>query len=607
MKHFLAHFILCLNVLPAMLHAAAPLKPNVIVVIVDDSGYGDIGAHGNKLVKTPHLDRLHKESARLTDFHVDPTCSPTRAALMTGKYAHRVKVWHTIAGGNHLEASQKTMADIFRFNGYRTGMFGKWHLGANLPYRPIDRGFDEWIGQGDGGAGTTDDFFFNDRVNDHYLHNGEWKQIDGWSEEVFFRKAQEFIRSSKKNNQPFFAYLATYSPHSPITLPAPEIVKKYQSSVDANTAYFLAAIEKIDTYIGDLRATLEAENLARDTIVIYLTDNGGTYGTKVFNAGMRGKKGDVYDGGHRVPCFIHWPGGEICHGQDISSLHAHIDLLPTLIDLCALKTPNPIDFDGESFLPSLKNPATPPRERTLIVERQRTHIAQKNTGCAVMHGPWRLVDNTQLHNLKNDPAQQTNLFSAQPEIVTKLRTEYETYWQSVSPEDRQRPITIIGEPRDAEVHLHSSDWYLPQAPWNHMLVARGTAACGDWNIRAHADGNYQFEVRRWPREAKATLAGIPNFQKTIDAWDASGPKPDLLYGSKNTRFKALPVAFVRLTIGDNIQITPALETAEHITFTTALKADTTYQVTAELLDTKKKRLSGAYYVYGKKSPPSPAK
>jgi arylsulfatase A-like enzyme len=588
------------------LSMAALLKPNVLVVMVDDAGYGDVGAHGNSVIQTPHLDRLHKESVRLTDFHVDPTCSPTRAALLTGKYSHRVKVWHTIAGGNHLEASEKTMADIFRFNGYRTGMFGKWHLGSNLPYRPMDRGFDEWIGQGDGGTGTTDDHFLNDRVNDQFLHDGEWTQMAGWAEEVFFRKAQDFIRVSKKQNQPFFAYIATYSPHAPITLPDTEVVKKFAKSVDPQTAFFFAAMEKIDSYIGDLRATLAAENLARDTIVIYLTDNGGTYGTKIFNAGMRGQKGNVYDGGHRVPCFIHWPGGEICQGQDVTSLHAHIDLFPTLIDLCGLKLPSPIDFDGKSLLPSLKKSAAAVGERTLIVERQRTLLAQKGKGCAVMNGPWRLVDDRELYNIKSDPAQQRNVIAEQQDVVTKLRKDYEAYWQNVSPQDRQRPVSIIGDPRDAEIFLHSSDWYVPRPPWNHEHVASGPATCGDWLLRPCGDGDYQFEVRRWPREAKAALAGVPQIRKTIDAWDAAGPKPDLLYGSKNTRFRSLPVAFVRLTIGDDVQILPTEQGAESATFTAHLKTQRSYQVSAELLDRKKQRLAGAYYVYGKKAAPSPS-
>ena len=178
----------------ASLKAAPQKKPNVILIITDDQGYGDIGAHGNALIQTPNMDQLHAESVRFTNFHVDPTCSPTRGALMSGKYSHRARVWHTIAGGNHLRANEITMADVFRASGYRTGMFGKWHLGSNYPYRPIDRGFDEWLGQGDGGTGTTDDYFTNDRVNDHYLHNGAFEFRPGYAPDVFYDAAIDYIR-----------------------------------------------------------------------------------------------------------------------------------------------------------------------------------------------------------------------------------------------------------------------------------------------------------------------------------------------------------------------------------------------------------------------------
>jgi arylsulfatase A-like enzyme len=169
-------------------------------------------------------------------------------------------------------------------------MFGKWHLGSNLPYRPIDRGFDEWLGKGDGGVGTTDDYFFNDRVNDHFIHNGERDQpIAGWEDEVFFNSAINFIRSSKKAEKPFFVYLPTYSVHHPVALPDPSRADDYKKKVDAGLAFFFASIEKVDAQIGRLRATLAEEGLDRDTILIFMTDNGGTQGVKLFNAGMQGK------------------------------------------------------------------------------------------------------------------------------------------------------------------------------------------------------------------------------------------------------------------------------------------------------------------------------
>ena len=233
---------LCVLLLACVATVVAGEKPNVILIITDDQGYGDISAHGNPLIQTPHMDQLHAESVRFTNFHVDPTCAPTRGALMSGKYSHRAKVWHTIAGGNHLRAGQMTIADVFKASGYRTGMFGKWHLGGNYPYRPMDRGFEEWLGQGDGGTGTTDDYFTNDRVNDHYLHNGEFEYRPGYAPDVFYDAAIDYIRGQDDEQQPFFVYLSTYIPHNPHTLADRKWADKYMPEVDPKVAYFFAAI-----------------------------------------------------------------------------------------------------------------------------------------------------------------------------------------------------------------------------------------------------------------------------------------------------------------------------------------------------------------------------
>lgn len=339
------------------------------------------------------------------------------------------------------------MADIFRANGYRAAMFGKWHLGSNLPYRPIDRGFDEWLGQGDGGTGTTADHFLNDRVNDHYLHNGEWRQIEGWAPEVFFNATIEFARESKKRDKPFFTYLATYLPHTPITLPDSTWADDHKDKVNPNTAYFFTAIERIDSMIGRLREALAAEDLARDTILIFLTDNGGTLGVSLFNAGMRGGKGEVYDGGHRVPCFIHWPAGNIRQGEDITALNAHIDILPTLADLCRLKLPDKPDFDGRSFAPQLMDSSADVPERTLFVEFQRNFSPVKWENSAGMTTRWRLIDNRELYDIKADPGQKRNIIADHPDVADGIRKEFETYWKRVTPGDRDRAVFIVGDHR----------------------------------------------------------------------------------------------------------------------------------------------------------------
>ena len=580
--------------------AASRPGPNILVILVDDMGYGDIAAHGNPVIRTPHLDQLHAQSVRLSDFHVDPTCAPTRAALLTGRYAHRVKVWHTVAGGNHLRAEELTMAEICRANGYRTALFGKWHLGSNLPYRPIDRGFDEWLGQGDGGTGTTDDHFLNDRVDDHYLHNGEWTRIDGWAPDVFFNAAVDFIRGHKQDDRPFFISLCTYVPHSPHTLPDASWADVYTDKVDRKTAFFLAGIEKIDARIGDLRAAIAAEGLDRDTLLIFLTDNGGTAGVNIFNAGMRGKKADVYDGGHRVPFFIHWPAGGLRHGADVASLNAHLDVLPTLVELCGLELPRNVDFDGRSFRGPLLDAHAELPDRTLFVERQRTLKPEKWSGAAGMTSRWRLVDNHELYDINQDPGQQHNVIADHPDVVARMRADFETYWATVTPGDRDRAEFIVGDDRDPETFLHSSDWSLSDPPWNHASVAAGLARAGDWRIRAARAGRYRFEVRRWPREANAPLAGVPEIRKSVDAWDAGGPKPDLIYGDTATKFSPLPIAAVRLTVGVSARTLPVAPDAREVSFDFDLEQDRSLAVKAELLDSAGQVLAGGYYVYCQK-------
>lgn len=377
-------------------NALAKALPNVVLVITDDQGYGDLSYYGNPLLETPNMDKIAQQSVRFSDFHVDPTCAPTRGALMTGKYAHRAGVWHTISGGNHLRASEITMADVFKQAGYSTALFGKWHLGSNYPYRPMDRGFDEWLGQGDGGTGTTDDWFDNDRVNDYYWHNGERVKREGFATDVFFDSAISYIQEQHKRKQPFFVKLSTYLPHGPHTLPDFSLKDKFKGKVSNYVAQFLASVERVDSNIGKLEQALENLNLTDNTIFIFMTDNGAASGVSLYNANMRGEKGWVYEGGHRVPFFIRWPNGKLKHGHDVEQLTSHIDVLPTLIDLAGLKNTTPIDFDGRSFKAQLTNPFYVLPNRTLFVETQRRLKPKQWEKTAGMMHKWRLIDNKEL-------------------------------------------------------------------------------------------------------------------------------------------------------------------------------------------------------------------
>ncbi len=570
--------------------ASALQQPNVILVITDDQGYGDLSCHGNPILETPNMDKLHAESVRLKNFHVDPTCAPTRGALLSGKYAHRARTWHTIAGGNHLRASEMTMADAFKASGYRTGLFGKWHLGSNYPYRPMDRGFDEWLGQGDGGTGTTDDWFYNDRVNDHYWHNGVREQRDGYAPDVFFDATIDFINDS---DDPFFAYLATYVPHGPHTIPDVSWTDKYKGQVGDAQAWFFASIERVDWNLGRLRKALEQSGKAKNTIVIFMTDNGGTAGVRVFNAGMRGNKGSPYDGGHRVPFFICWPNGKLKHGKDVSDLNAHIDVLPTLIDLCGLTPPKKVDFDGRSFKKQLYKPALELPERTLFVEKQRTFEPEEWGGTVGMTQRWRMVNNKELYDIQKDPGQEDNLIGQYPEVADSIRNAHQAYWKRVSPGDRDKPRFIVGDPKDPETYLSSSDWYLPAVPWNHAQVAAGSKYAGSWDITIAKEGVYRFEVRRWPREADAGIQRVPVFDKELDAWDAGNGKDRLIYGEK---MKALPVHEIKLEVGDYSEARTVQSEDKAIVFEIPLQ-EGDMQVTGTLLDEAGEVIAGAYYVY----------
>lgn len=422
-------------------------KPNVIIVMTDDQGYGDLSLTGNPLLKTPNMDRLAREGVQLTDFHVDSYCTPTRAALMTGRYSHRVGGWGTVQGRNMLRDDEVTMAEVFRHNGYRTGHFGKWHLGTNYPYRPIDRGFDVWLGKGDGGTGCTTDYWGNDRVNDRYIHNGQWEEQPrpGFEGDVFFDAAMQFIRENK--GQPFFTYLAVYNPHTPCSVPDSKWLEPYEGK--KAPAGFYAAIARIDENLGRLRQLLKDEGCAENTLLIFLSDNGTARGEKVFNAGMRAKKASPYDGGHRVPCFLSWPSGGFTMPATVNRLTAHLDLLPTLVDLCALQLPRPVQFDGVSLKPLLVNPRTDWPERTIILGTPHNQTGANSTtpvfgrNSSVMSGRWRLVNARELYDIAADPGQQRDVAREHPQVVKDLQAAYAHYWTDVSAKDkgwRGRPI-----------------------------------------------------------------------------------------------------------------------------------------------------------------------
>ena len=500
--------LLIIYIFTLLINISWAQMPNIILVITDDQGFGDFGFSGNQHIKTPHIDKFRNNSILLDNFHVDPTCSPTRAALLTGRYSNRTGVWHTVQGRNLLRKREITLPDILSNNGYKTGIFGKWHLGHNYPYRAQDRGFKHVVIHSAGGVGQAPDYWGNDYFDDTYIKNGIYEKFNGFCTDIWFDEAIKFIKENK--NKPFFAYISTNAPHGPFYCPN-NYTRLYENNPSVPNVPFYGMITNIDDNMGKLLSFLEDENLKNNTILIYMTDNGTSAGIKWdnrknknigYNFNMKGKKNSEYEGGHRVPFIISWPDANLAKVKTISKLTAHIDITPTLIDLCGLDNPD-ISFDGISLKELLTKPDTELPERTLIVESQRILTPLKWRKSAVMTDEWRLINGTELYNLKNDFEQKNDISKKYPVIVKKLRQAYEDYWDDVSKEHHITSHVIIGSDLCPLVKLSSHDWLTDQlTPWNQKHVKEGFGEVSAyWSIESEREGIYEISLRRWPAEA----------------------------------------------------------------------------------------------------------
>ena len=571
--------------------AAKARPPNVIVLLVDDQGYGDLSCNGNPVLKTPNLDRLHDESVRFTDFHVNPFCAPTRAALLTGKVSDRVGVRRTLNMRNYLRAGETTMGEIFQANGYRTALIGKWHLGHNYPYRPMDRGFEEWFGIGDCGLAATSDYWGNDRFDDHYLHNGEWQAVPGFNTDVFFDHAMEFMR--RKDKRPFFLYLATNVPHFPWNVRTEWLKPFAAHALPKDLDNFYASIARVDWNIGRLLDFLEQQGLDQNTILIYATDNGTAHPGNIYNAGMRGTKGSVYEGGHRVPCFLHWPEGGLGSPRDIGGLAAHFDLLPTLAELCGFPLPPNLKLDGQSLVPLLKPGGSMWQHRSWVLHSQNndeTPLKWKNS--VVLDGSWRLINRTELYDLEADPSQKRDVAAEHPDVVERLQSVYETHWSSCGMgqfQPYERPA--LGALSQPVLELGADSWILDppkEALWWQGVVAKGESVNGFWPIEVKTPGPYRVEVRRWPAILNAPITGVP---------PAHVPPKDIVEEEmwRMPAYQPLPVAAVCLEINGRSYTNSVAPTAAMVAFDIPLERGPA-DIRATLLDRQNKMIAGAYYV-----------
>ncbi len=364
---------------------AGDARPNIVLVMTDDQGWAQVGFHGDPVLRTPHLDRLAGESVEMTRFYVSPVCAPTRAALMTGRYNYRTGVVDTYIGRALMEPGEVTVAEMLRDAGYRTGIFGKWHLGDNYPLRGADQGFQESVVHRGGGIGQPSDPPGSDYFDPILFHNGEQRQYPGYVTDVFFDEAIRWIGDG--GGAPFFAYVPTNAPHSPYLVPDAYREAYAVKGLSDRDARIYGMIANIDDNVGRLLAHLETHGLARDTLVVFMTDNGPT--TRLYHAGLRARKGSVYENGIRVPFIVRWPAR--LAPRTVDTVGAHIDLAPTLVAAAGVSPPSVLAFDGLSLLPLWEGAAVSWPERNYVVQSHRGNAPARYRAFAVIGPRYKLV------------------------------------------------------------------------------------------------------------------------------------------------------------------------------------------------------------------------
>ena len=495
-----------------------PQKPNVIIVMTDDQGIGDMSYHGNPYLKTPNLDAFARESVSLTNFHVSPLCTPTRSAIITGQYPIRNGAWATFKGRDAIMHSNPTIADIFKENGYRTALFGKWHLGDNYPSRPTDCGFDYAVHHSSGGVGELSDYWGNNYFDDVYSVNNEPKQFEGYCTDVWFDETIQYIESNKED--PFFIYLATNAPHSPLIV-ADKYKEPYKplEGSKIESASYLGMIANIDKNFGKLDAYLKNSGLAENTILIFLTDNGTQFGFNSekgfgFNKGFVGNKSDKEEGGHRVPFYIRWPKVGISGEVGLDFLSAHIDLIPTLAGLCNLYIPDGSYLDGVDLAEPILNKETSIDQRTVFIHhRQDWRPPDPIKGSCIMQDQWRLINGNRLYDMESDQKQTINLISENQELINNLLKENAVFIEQTQAlnDYLNLPVAKVGTPYQEEIKL-TIQHAIGEAGgiWKAEHVAAGVKNSNSkYAIEIIAPGDYVISCRRWPKECPGPFLGIP--------------------------------------------------------------------------------------------------
>ena len=507
--------------------------PNVILIITDDQGYGDLGATGNPVLRTPNLDAMASRSARMTTFYVSPVCAPTRASLMTGRYNYRTRAIDTFVGRAMMEPEEVTMAEVLGAAGYRTGIFGKWHLGDNYPMRPIDQGFEEALVHRGGGIGQPSDPPGGEGryTNPILFHNGEAVQMQGYCTDIYFDAALNWIEARRAADEPFFAYIATNAPHGPYHDVPEGLLEEYRAmdlsddrfpqtvghplpgtdNLDTRARIF-AMITNIDQNVGRLFEGLDALGLTDDTIVIFMVDNGPNSNRYV--AGMRGMKSHVYEGGVRSPFFMQWPA-RLGPEQTSDAVAAHIDVLPTLLDAIGLDAPSDLDFDGRSFWPDLTGERAEAPDRNLVIQAHRGNEPVPYHHFLLRTDRWKLLHSSgfgnetfegppdfELYDMANDPLETEDLADERPEVVEDLVAAYDAWFEDVSSTRRDTyapPRIVVGSEAEPVSTLTRQDWrHVEGRPW-------GRNSNGYWLLRTERAGPFDVAMRFPPAETDGPL------------------------------------------------------------------------------------------------------
>lgn len=521
---------LCLShILQPQICAAASAesirRPNIVLIMTDDMGYGDLGVTGNPVIRTPNLDAMFRHSASMSTFYVCPVCAPTRASLMTGRYNYRTRCIDTYISRAMMDPSEVTIAEILGDNGYATGIFGKWHLGDCYPMRPMDQGFQESLVHRGGGIGQpSDPPGAEGKYTDPVLfRNGVAEQQTGYCTDVYYAGAMRFIETSVSRNKPFFVYLPDNCPHGPFhDVPAADLAAyreldlensafpqdrghklQAKSNVDRRARIF-AMITNVDRNVGRLQKKLELLGISDNTLVIFMVDNGPN--GRRYVAGFNGGKSNVWEGGIRSPFFVQWPARLTAgHSSDIPS--AHIDVLPTLLECAGIDVPQHLKLDGRSMLPLLEDRPIDVEDRHLVIQSHRGNRPVRYHQFMIRNRRWKLLHPSGfgresfdgppkllLFDLSADPFELHDLAASEPDVVRELQAEYDRWFDDVGstrPDNYAPPRIHVGTRFENPVVLTRQDWrHTKGRPW-----ARDSM--GHWLLTA-VQGTYTVRCRFFP-------------------------------------------------------------------------------------------------------------